>query len=208
VPGSAAYADVLRGLLDLHRSEATQGFDALLGELVAAGRITADEAAAVRTWQREAMRAQADHLITTAAASLAAVEAVRDDTLAAREGVHAALGDGEAPDGDLALMLPDPAPLVGAGHGRRRRGRHAAPAGEATPAVTVLTPAQPPTPLAQDDEPQSHDAWAAPAAPDEPPITVSDDDAATRSDNPSARRRRLLVAGLTVIGDPHGTAAG
>jgi hypothetical protein len=207
----AIYADVLAGLRDLAADAPVGRFDALVDELIAAGRLTDDEAAALRFWQRESLRNQADHLVTTASATLSALDESRAATASA---IDAAAG---------TWGRRGPAP------------RHAAPVAEPLEDAGPMPPAQP-AEAAQNDEPSPNDeplqsaepqdasvprdggrhraadptplpthldlplSWAPggrrPPPPDAEPPAADHEPVAS-----SARRRRLLVAGLTVIGE-------
>jgi hypothetical protein len=213
----AIYADVLAGLRDLAADAPVGRFDALVDELLAAGRLTDDEAAALRFWQRESLRNQADHLVTTASATLSALDEARDATESAIEAAAGTWGRrGPAPRhaAPVAEPLEDAGPMPPA-----RPEAPAQPLQQAQPSEQAhsdepLLSAEPqeaavprdggrhraadPTPLPTHlDLPLS---WAPggrrPPPPDvEPPVADHEPVAS------SARRRRLLVAGLTVIGE-------
>ncbi len=242
---SAAYAEFLAGLVDLRQDVATERFDAAIAALEANGGLERGEAGRLRYWQRESLRTQADQLISTAAASLAALDRARADAASAVASadavwesvavdvttVPAATGDLDATatatatatdstsepasaapsadDIDLTIVLvpnvPAPAPepslptqsltpdaAAPPNRGRHRAPAHAAPRRDTTapsghepalsgpPAEATPAPAEPQGSAA---EPQDGSARPGTASPDSPP----------------ARRRRLLVAGLTVV---------
>jgi hypothetical protein len=76
----SAYAEVLAGLRDLADDGATQRFDRVVDDLLAQGQLTDDAATALRYWQRESLRNQADHLVTTASTALEALDLARQQT--------------------------------------------------------------------------------------------------------------------------------
>lgn len=76
-----AYSDLLTGLIDLGPTTASDRFDDLLTQARAAGQISDDTARVLRWWQREALRAQADHVLTTAPTLLAALDQASGEAL-------------------------------------------------------------------------------------------------------------------------------
>jgi hypothetical protein len=208
----AIYAEVLAGLRDLAADAPVGRFDALVDDLLASGRLTDDEAAALRFWQRESLRNQADHLVTTASATLSALDASR---AAAESAVAAATSTwgrrGQTPRHAAPPAPADPVPAAAP-----------TPAAPGVPPVSDAAPAEPaevasgpgqqpssprdggrhraadPTPLPTHlDLPLS---WA-PGGRRPPTPDPGAPDADHEPDASSARRRRLLVAGLTVIGE-------
>jgi hypothetical protein len=73
----SAYAEVLSGLRDLADDGATQHFDATVSVMVDARRLSPDDAAVLRYWQREGLRNQAEHIVATASTALAALDEAR-----------------------------------------------------------------------------------------------------------------------------------
>jgi hypothetical protein len=204
----ALYTEVLSGLRDLSADLPAGRFDQLVDDLVASGRLTHDEGAALRFWQRETLRNQADHLVTTASATLSALDDAREAT---RESVASAdtvwqasphaprhaidtAPEVEAPAAQEpappATDRPEPVPT--------ERGRHRAADPVPLPAHLDLTLAhepREPVPAALLPEP------IAPAAPQQAATPPAPAPADHEPASPSARRRRLLVAGLTVINE-------
>lgn len=234
-----AYSDLLTGLIDLGPTTAADRFDELLEQAREDGRIDDDTARVLKWWQREAVRAQGDHLLTTAPALLAALDEAQSDAIesaaAAQSAWTTAVATPPAPS-------PAPAPAPAEMKARASGARHAAPPD--APSPTAVAPAgrsdipgldaPADTPLfdqvvAVRDAPPSVNAAASASAPAPAPaqapapapapavvstlVTAPIADGASpapESEQPNAqvldsaapaRRRRLLVAGLTVISD-------
>lgn len=222
---NAAYAEFLAGLADLREDLATGRFDAAVAALEADGRLERGEAARLRYWQRESLRTQADQLVSAAAASLAALDRARAEAAASLASADA-VWDLRREDNATAPAAPLPGPSID----------HSS----LSDLTIVLTPAPRGT-APHDDAPStpddlsvnSDDSVGSPSASAEDGTTAPSPDArrgrhrapahahrgAEAGDpasepmtSPSpARRRRLLVAGLTVVdnsdvpsdSDPH-----
>jgi hypothetical protein len=219
---NAAYAEFLAGLADLREDLATGRFDAAVAALETDGRLERGEAARLRYWQRESLRTQADQLVSAAAASLAALDRARAEaaaSLASADAVWDLRRDDEAAAPAAEPTIDD---------------------SSLSDLTIVLTPAPPDASLHDDpsstSDDRSEDADDSVGSPIEsagdgtstPPSnsrrgrhrapahaqrgTESGDLAPEPMASPSpARRRRLLVAGLTVVdnsdvpsdSDPH-----
>ncbi len=70
---TAAYADLVAGVLDARSDAASQAFDAEVAAAESEGRIDARTARALRWWQRESLRALVEHAHTALPPALAAV---------------------------------------------------------------------------------------------------------------------------------------
>lgn len=221
---SAAYAEFLAGLVDLRQDVATERFDAAIAALEASGGLERGEAGRLRYWQRESLRTQADQLISTAAASLAALDRARADAASAVASADAVWESVEADVTKQANPTDDLDATATAAEADADAEAEAdadadadpsaseqapvAPSAEDIDLTIVLVPSMPaptpepslPTPSVSADPaaPPNRGRHRAPAhaAPrrDEAAPPV-----AASTDAPPARRRRLLVAGLTVV---------
>jgi hypothetical protein len=202
---SAAYAEFLAGLVDLRQDVATERFDAAIAALEATGGLERGEAGRLRYWQRESLRTQADQLISTAAASLAALDRARADATAAVasadavwESVEADVTNQADPTSDLeAPATAATATATATATDSTSEPAPAAPAADDIDLTIVLVPSAPaPTPEPATPPNRGRHRAPAHAAPrreeSAPPVAAS-------PDSPPARRRRLLVAGLTVV---------
>jgi hypothetical protein len=213
---NAAYAEFLAGLADLREDVATGRFDALIAALEADGRLERGEAARLRYWQRESLRTQADQLVSTASASLAALDRARAAaaaSVASADAIWDTVSDAE-PSAAAHSAPTDPTPTPSPSDDLDLTivlvpSHDSSPIDEATPPGfdTVDTvdmvenvESAPVPPRGRHRAP----AHAAPTAP-EPTLDETRQEPNTPSDpvgiapDPPARRRRLLVAGLTVV---------
>jgi hypothetical protein len=220
---ASAYADILTGLRDLTDTTALVQFDATLDELVAAGRLSAEDAGRLRYWQREGLRNQADQLITTATTALAGIDAARDEarhatdqaaqTWSERPSATGAASDGAGAEAVIDLdrgtltvesqtapstAAPTPAPPAPAGYVLTPE--RAADPVSPSPSFYGRHRAAGPSPF---DHPgfASAEPGASPGRESDEPATTATAPVADDFADAPARRRRLLVAGLTVIGD-------
>ncbi len=121
-----AYADLLGSLLSLRPDAATERFDALLAELLAAGHLDPADARELRWWQRESVRAVGDFLAETAPDLLAGLESSQrqaDESVSAAALAWELATEPTAATED-ADLLPDPTG-PGARARARARARHA-----------------------------------------------------------------------------------
>jgi hypothetical protein len=211
-----AYADLLTGLIDLGPTGATDRFDALLDQARSAGLIDTDTARVLRWWQRESLRAQADHILATAPSMLTALDAAQaqahESADLAEEAWERARADAPAPSAAAApatastpttSAAPSEAPQddgVEGSIGGRHRARPHAETIDDTPLFAEV--------LADNHVvPGSNEPITPPATGSDLPFEVVSGvaESATASDaqivdlDAPVRRRRLLVAGLTVI---------
>lgn len=180
---SAAYAELVTGLLEARHDAASARFDTEIAAAEADGRIDERTARVLRWWQRESVRAVVDHARAVIPPALGAIDAADQD--AERHNADAA----QAWERATSRALP----VLGL-HAREVSG----PADELSdprPAAELPTPAaalepDPEPPVATNPEPrlELRIPAARPAQPDESP------------------RRRLIVAGLNPL--PRGGSPG
>lgn len=194
-----AYAALLSALLDVRSDPATARFDAELAAAEARGTLDGATARTLRWWQRESVRALSDHLAdvlpgllaSLSDADRAAVRSIADSEASWSAATERAAEHEHAPE--AARIAPAPPSRTHAAAGRASSGPTAG---------TAFYPASDPDAASSSPAP-------APARPDPAPSTTP-----TASPSPSsptaqgvdygAPRHRLLVAGLTVLGDGEG----
>jgi hypothetical protein len=181
---SAAYAELVSGLLEARHDAASARFDAEIAAAEADGRIDERTARVLRWWQRESVRAVVEHARAVIPPALGAIDIADED--AARQNDDAAQAWDRATSRALPVLglsgLHDDA--YGA------IAEKAGPAGDAVP-QTEEAPAE------------SADPADGPAAPTAPwAIPAARTAAAAPEDGP----RRLIVAGLNPL--PRGGPSG
>ncbi len=120
---TAAYADLVSGVLDARSDSATQAFDAEVAAAEADGRLDARTARTLRWWQRESLRSLVDHSRTALPPALAALgqaqaEAARGTAEAANSWARAV--DDQVPPSRPASPAPSPDPPLDLLDRRRR----------------------------------------------------------------------------------------
>ncbi len=198
-PRTAAYTDLVAGVLAVRTDHASARFDLELARAEAAGTIDADTARTLRWWQRESVRAVADHVTRVLPEVLGEVA---DADAEAADQVDAS-ADAWATATALAGLGPAGAPRSGE--------PTAGPEASVTPLTTTAGPGagsqktsaagpsgpfrpQPPEPAGP--EPEARSGSTLPARVEGP--------RAYGSRTTGAPSRRTLVAGLTVLGDERG----
>lgn len=170
-PSEAAYAELVAAVLALRADAASERFDTLLAELTTSGLLDHAAARELRWWQRESVRAVGDHLVETVPVSLVALDQARAAALEATLMADRAW--------NLAAPPRPPAPdAEGAGLVVDLRSDDETAGGPAEPDDQV---GEAPSPESE-DEPVGREGRG-----DAPPLTST--------------RRRLLVAGLSVLPD-------
>jgi hypothetical protein len=76
---TAAYSDLIAGLLDVRDDVATQRFDAEVAAAVATGHLDPDTARRLRWLQRESVRGLVEHARTAVPAAMLGLEQARDE---------------------------------------------------------------------------------------------------------------------------------
>lgn len=204
-PPESAYTELLGAILALRADAASDRFDALLAELTAAGLIDPAAARELRWWQRESVRAVGDHLAETLPVSLVSIERARVAATEASLMADRAWRRAAAPRPDPPRPQPPSPPAPGPDE---------PPPGPGSPGERQQPPAHEPDPLMVDlrtgpDGPRpGREAGAepddlptdAPPEPTDPAASVSREEQTVRAPIASTRRR-LLVAGLTVLPD-------
>lgn len=90
---TAAYSELIAGLLDVRDPRATKNFDDALRELVGAGRLDVTDAAELRWLQRESVQAVVDHARTALPAALIGLEEARAEPTTTSETSHRTLAE-------------------------------------------------------------------------------------------------------------------
>ena len=181
----SAYADLVAALVAVRSDPATARFDAELARAEAAGSLDGATARTLRWWQRESVRGLAEHLTVVLPAVLATLESADAAAHAAVEDSAdswtAATSTAVAP----ATSALDPSDLLGPPlHG---------PDGPVLSAAPALRDVSAPHETAR-----PHDGPAGTSPPAAPRVPEA------RGSALGAPRHRLLVAGLTVLGDSSG----
>jgi hypothetical protein len=214
---ATAYSDLLSALLALRADPATARFDAELAAAEAEGRVDGAVARTLRWWQRESLRGLVDHLggvLPDLLTHLAESDRAAAETVAASlsswtdatAALAASAVSAPAPPVAPTSRSPfTPAPLDFPGASPTPPGPHLRPVDDVWSAPT-LSPAPPLRPGFAPRHPPATPPSAARARVDvAPPMPNALSEAAPlqRSDDVppdhGAPRRRLLVAGLTVL---------
>jgi hypothetical protein len=225
---TAAFADLVAGVLAVRTDHASARFDLELARAEAAGTIDAETARTLRWWQRESVRAVADHvsrvlpevLVEVEGAEADAAEQIAEsaDAWATATALAAIPGTGETVSAPPAPSAPVSAPAPAPGAGPGTDPRPGAPSGPPIATVTPLTtapsaptsvppqapgtPSGPFRPVPPEPADPSARAGSGPTGRSGVATTAtSPDRGASGSGAPS---RRTLVAGLTVLGDERG----
>jgi hypothetical protein len=220
---TTAYGDLVAGMLAVRTDHASARFDLELARAEAAGTIDAATARTLRWWQRESVRAVADHVGRVLPEVLAQVEDADDE---AAEQVDAS-ADAWATATALAT-LPAPAPAPAAAPDPVDAAQPGATVTPITPLAAAPTGPLVPAPSAPQPQTPRSTPTSEPVAPPQGtggpfrPIPPEPADPAPqahagrvgfaptvdpRAAGPRATgapSRRTLVAGLTVLGDERG----
>jgi hypothetical protein len=220
---ATAYSDLLSALLALRADPATARFDAELAAAEAEGRVDGSVARTLRWWQRESLRGLVDHLggvlpdlLTHLAESDRAAAETVAASLSSWTDATAALAatamSAPAPPVAPASRSPfTPAPLDFPGASPTPPGPHLRPVDDARSAPTLspapplrpgFAPLHPPT--APPTTPPRGSIAQVAAAPPTTDVATASGPLHRVDDVPpgnGAPRRRLLVAGLTVLTD-------
>ena len=193
---SAAYAELVSGLLEARHDAASARFDAELAAAEADGRIDERTARVLRWWQRESVRAVIEHARAVIPPALGALDDADAD--AARHNDDAADAWERATTRPRLDLSPAPAPAETA----VRDHRPEAPRAPSEPPRPV--PQEPSRPAAQEPEGASESQPV--RVPEEGPWAIP----AARSASPDLAEpdgpRRLIVAGLNPL--PRGSGGG
>ncbi len=120
---TAAYGDLVAGLLDVRDDVATQRFDEEVAAAVASGHLDPDTARRLRWLQRESVRGLVEHARTAVPAAMLGLEQARaearDEDILDQEPTEDVLDEGPSYDegdaGDEAPYDPTPRRLLVAG---------------------------------------------------------------------------------------------
>lgn len=213
---STAYAELLSTLLALRSDPATARFDAELAAAEAAGALEGTTARTLQWWQRESLRGVAEHLAAVLPDLLSRLAAADDAARASVESSASSWSTAVAASAGAPLVagtsapLPDPPPSPASG---TASGPHLWPVQDLAPSAPPgphdfpTTPLEPATPLRPGFVPGPPSAAgpsaAGPGAAES--AAVPGDPAGGGTTGPAhlgAPSRRLLVAGISVLGEP------
>jgi hypothetical protein len=205
---STAYAELLSTLLALRSDPATARFDAELAAAEAAGALEGTTARTLQWWQRESLRGVAEHLAAVlpdllsrlAAADVAARASVEASASSWSTAVAATAGAPLVAGTSAPLSGPPPGPASGP---HLWPVQDLAPSAPTGPLGSPTTPLEPTTPLRPGFVPGPPSA-AGPGAVAAKAAALDDPagSGTTGPAHPGAPSRRLLVAGINVLGEP------